>query len=137
MMFALIRTIGPIAAMLLGLGGGSLLIGGLGVVYNVFIDNPHVVAIAKATAEAECRIRVLEAADAAEKAERDRQSKASEAAIKAFLEAADERQLAQEALQDQLEQEISDYEKQLTAEGRQCLTDGADVDWLRGNAARR
>jgi hypothetical protein len=137
-MFTLIRTLGPIAAMLLGLGGGSLLIGGLGVAYNIFIDNPHVVAITKATAEAECRIRVLEAADAAEKAERERQQAASEAAITAYLKAAEERQRAQEALQDQLEQEIADYEAQLAADGRQCLTDDADVVWLRGsNAPRR
>jgi hypothetical protein len=132
MMFALIRTIGPIAAMLLGLGGGSLLIGGLGVAYNVFIDNPHVVAITKATAEAECRIRVLEAADAAEKAERDRQEAASEAAIKAYLEAAAERQRLQDALMDQQEQEIADNEVRLAEMGRTCVIDEADVQFFRG-----
>jgi hypothetical protein len=132
MMFALIRTIGPIAAMLLGLGGGSLLIGGLGVAYNVFIDNPHVVAITKATAAAECRIRVLEAADAAEKAERDRQEAASEAAIKAYLEAAAERQRLQDALMDQQEKEIADNEARLAEMGRTCVIDEADVQFFRG-----
>lgn len=137
-MLGLIRMIGPVAALVLGVSGGGALSWAGFWAWNNFVDNPRLVAVTKATAELECRIRVQEAADAAEKAERDRQEKASEAAIRAFLEAADERQRAQEALQEQLEQEISDYEKQLAAEGRQCLTDGADVEWLRGrNAPRR
>ncbi len=129
---ALLRTLGPIAAVLIGLGGGGALSGAAFWAWNTLIDNPQLIAITKATADAECRIRVLEAADAAEKAERARQDAASQAAIEAYLDEAAEREKLAADERDRLEQEIADYEQQLAAGRRQCLTDHADVQFLRG-----
>ena len=131
-MLALIRTLGPVAALLIGIAGSGALSGAAFWAWNAFIDNPQLVSVTKATAEAQCKIRVLEAAKAAEAAERARQDAASEAAIKAYLAAAEARQKAEDAAREQLEQEIADYEKRLADEGRSCALDDADIGWLRG-----
>jgi biopolymer transport protein ExbB/TolQ len=131
-MLALIRTLGPVVAMVIGLGGGSILSGAAFWAWNTFVENPQIVAVERATAELQCQVRTLEAAKAAEAAERARQDAASEAAIKAYLEAADERQRAQDELQQKMEQEIADYEQQLASNGRACLLDDADLGFLRG-----
>lgn len=131
-MLALIRTLGPVVAMVIGLGGGTAVSGAAFWAWNTFIENPRIVAVERATAELQCQVRTAAAAKAAEDAERARQDAASEAAIKAFLEAADERQRAQDELQQKMEQEIADYEQQLATDGRACLLDDADLGFLRG-----
>lgn len=131
-MLALIRTLGPVVAMVIGLGGGTAVSGAAFWAWNTFIENPRIVAVERATAELQCQVRTAAAAKAAEDAERARQDAASEAAIKAFLEAAQERQRLEEAERDEMEAAIAEYELQLASGGRQCLTDEADVQFLKG-----
>lgn len=136
-MLALIRTLGPVAAMLIGIAGGSALIGGGAWLWNEWIDNPHVRDLVRVEERAACTIRTMAAADAAEAAERTLQEQAGRAALDAYQRAAEARERLQIEVQDKLEQEIADNEALLAAQGRSCLLDPADVRWLRGerNAA--
>lgn len=100
--------------------------------WNTFIENPQIVAVTNAAADAKWQIKVLEAAIAAQAAERARQEAASDAALKAFREAAEVRLQLQEKIQDNLEQEIADNERKLAEEGRSCFADDADIQFIKG-----
>lgn len=130
-MLALIRTLGPVVALVIGLAGGGTIIGAGAYLYNIVIDNPRVAKEAHDAAIAEMTIklqRAVEAARAAAIAQQQAVMRDALAAYQALLAAHD-----QEAAdkQDQLEQEISDHEKQDAADGRSCPLDDADLDWLR------
>lgn len=132
-MLALIRTLGPVVALVIGLAGGGTIIGGLAYVYNVLIDNPGIAREATARANDACTIRTQEAAHKAEIAERARQEAVTRDAVKAYQDAIAARDRLASQLQDQLEQGIADNEKRLMDEGRSCTLDDADVQWLKGN----
>jgi hypothetical protein len=130
LMLALIRTLGPVIALLTGMGGGGLLVGGLGAAYNIFIDNPHVRELERVRQEDACTIRTQAAAAVAEKAERLRQQAAGNAALEAYRDAVEARERMRIEVVDQLEREIAENEARLAEQGRSCLTDDADVRWL-------
>ena len=133
-MLALIRTLGPVAAMVIGLAGGSTIIGAGAWLFNEFIDNPHVRELVRVEERAACTIRTMEAANAAEDRERARQDAAGKIAIDAYRKAAELRERLQAAVQQTLEEEIANNEKLLVEQGRSCLATGDDVRWLRGDA---
>ena len=64
-------------------------------------------------------------------AEEQKRRAAAEAAFAAYLKILEEEMAADEARREQLEQELAGYEEELAAEGRACLLDGADLDFLR------
>lgn len=128
----LVRTLGPVAALLIGLAGGGTLIGGLGALWNVAIDNPQVAREAAARAEDACTIRTMDAANRAREAEQGRQQSVVADALAAYRAALSAREAQASQIQDQMEASIADYEARLSAEGRSCPLDDADLDWLRG-----
>lgn len=130
-MLALIRTLGPVVAMIIGVVGGGAVIGGLGTLYNIYIDNPQVERLATARANDACTIRTMAAANEARIETEARVRAATDAALKAYQAAVDEKQALQEQIQDQLAQENADYEKQLEAENRSCPLSSGDLDFLR------
>jgi hypothetical protein len=129
-MIALIRTLGPVAAMLVGLAGGTGLVGAVAWLFNEFVDNPHVRELVRVEERAACTIRTQEAADAAEKAERQRQILAGAAALKTYRDQAEARDRLEAEVRDQLESEIAENEQRLAAAGRSCRVDRDDVEWL-------
>jgi hypothetical protein len=131
-MLAVIRTLGPVVALVLGLAGGGTLIGAAAYFYNVLIDNPQVAKAATDRANDACTIRVQAAAHDAEAAERARQQVVTADALRAYQEAVDARQKLTEAMQDQLQQQEIDYEKKLSDQGRSCTLDDNDLEFLRG-----
>lgn len=133
-MLALIRTLGPIAAMLIGLAGGSTVLGAAAWLWNDFVDNPHVRELVRVEERAACQLRTLEAANAAEAAERARQQAIGRDALAAYRDAAAAHAALAQQAQDQLEAEIAKNEQDLVAQGRSCLLNDDDVVRLRGNA---
>lgn len=131
-MLALIRTLGPVVALVIGMIGGGTMIGGLGAAYNIWIDNPQVAREATNRANDACTIRTMDAANRAQAAERSRQEAAAHAAEDAYQAAIEARQKLVEATQDALAQQEADYQQQIDAQGRQCTLDDGDLKFLRG-----
>lgn len=115
------------AAIILPLLGGGVVAGAGFWLYDTFIDDPNI----RKTEQDACTIRTMDAANRAEKAERDRQAASVAAANEAYsaaLAAIERARLASEA---QMEQEIADYERELEATGRSCPLSVDDLEWLR------
>lgn len=131
-MLAFLGRLAPTLVLVLGLAGGGVLTGGAGWLYTTLIHDPQLVRETKRAADDACTIRTMDAANKATAAERDRQQAAAQAAEDAYQAAIDARARLEQAVQDQHEQEIADYEKQLTAQGRSCTLDDGDLEFLRG-----
>ncbi len=130
-MLTLIRTLGPVAAMLIGLVGGGGLIGAAGWAFNEWVDNPHVRELAVQKERDVCVIRTMDAANRAEAAERERQRVVLADAIAAYRAALDAGDAARRAAETARDQERADYEQKLRDAGlSDVLTDG-DFEWLR------
>ena len=114
-----------------GIGGASLAVAGF-MLWNELIDNPYIRNFERARAEDACTIRTMEAANIAEAAERQRQQRASNAAIEAYRLALADREKASALAEEKFEQESADYEAELNATGRACILDLSDIDRLRG-----
>lgn len=126
-MFGLLARLAPIAVMLLGLGSGTVLSSAGWWLWNSLVDNPHLVEVEGL----KCTIRTQEAADAAEKAERDRKDAAAEVALQAYLAVKAEDDAARDKEMEDLENDLKRYEGVLADEGRSCPLDQSDLDWLR------
>jgi len=121
-------SLSPVVAILLG-ALPSLAIGwGAREAKFAWIDRPAIVREAKASADAACAIRTMDAANRAEQAERARQSRASAEALRIYREALDASQRAAQAAESQFEQQVQDYEHQLALEGRSCPLSDADIE---------
>jgi hypothetical protein len=130
-MLALIRTIGPVAAMLIGIAGGSTLVGAGAWAFNEWIDNPHVHALATQKERDAATIRVMDAANRAEVAERARQRAVLDTAVAAYEAALDAGDVARRAAETARDQERADYEQKLRDAGLSDLVTDGDFDWLR------
>lgn len=130
-MLALIRTLGPVAAMLVGLAGGTGLAGAAAWTFNEWIDNPHVRALATQKERDACVIRTMDAANRAEAAERTRQRAVLADAINAYEAAIDAGNAARRAAETARDQERADYEQKLREDGLSDVVTGSDFEWLR------
>jgi uncharacterized protein YlxW (UPF0749 family) len=66
----------------------------------------------------------------AKAAEMERQRNAAAQATEEHRKRLEAAQASEQAARDTLEQEISNYERILSAKNRQCVLDSADRDWL-------
>ena len=130
-MFALIRTLGPVAALLIGFAGGTGIAGTAAWVFNAWIDNPHVRELATQSERDACVIRTMDAANRAETAERQRQRAVLDDAIKAYEAAIDAGTAARLATEAARDQERADYEQKLRDAGLSDVVTDADFEWLR------
>jgi len=125
--------------MLVGLAGGSSLMGAGAWAFNEWIDNPHVRELAAQKERDAAAIRVMDAANRAEAAERTRQRAVLDDAIKAYEAALDAGDLARRSAETARDQERADYEKQLRDAGLSDVVTDSDFVWLRrpyGTAGR-
>lgn len=130
-MLGLIRTLGPVAAMLVGLAGGTGLVGAAAWAFNEWIDNPHVRELAAQKERDACIIRTMDAANRAEDAERDRQLAVIEDTINAYEAALDLGDVARRAAETARDQERADYEQKLRDAGLGDVLTDSDFEWLR------
>lgn len=130
-MLALIRTLGPVAALLVGLACGTGVAGAAAWAFNAWIDNPHVRELAVQKERDACQFRTLDAANRAEAAERQRQRAVLEEAIKAYEAAIDAGIAARLATEAARDQERADYEQKLRDAGLSDVVTDADFEWLR------
>ena len=130
-MLALIRTLGPIAAMLIGLGGGGTLASAAAWAFNEWIDNPHVRELAVQKERDACVIRTMDAASRAEDAEQARQRAVLDDAIAAYEAALDMGNAARRAAETARDQERADYEQKLRDAGITDVVTDSDFEWLR------
>lgn len=128
-----LMSISPIAVLLAGaIPAGAVGWFAHGVKFNL-LDRPAIIHEATARADDAAAIRVMDAANRAEQAERTRQQAASAEALRIYREALNNSQQAAAEATTKLEQEIADHETQLALEGRSCRITGDDLLWLRGN----
>lgn len=130
-MLALLRALGPVTVLLLGFASGGALLGGVGWLYNVLIDNPQVAREAATRASDACAIRVADAALRAEAAEHQRQLQISADALAAWRAAADAQEQRRRIVESQLDQERTEHEVELRDAGRSCVLGDGDYEWLR------
>ena len=118
---------------------GVSLFGGMGLAlagfmaWNATIDNPSLWA----RAEDACTIRTMDAANRAEKAERDRQAALVRTATEAYEAAFAAQERERRLTEQQLETERSRYELVLEGEGRRCGLEPGDIEWLRQQSDAR
>lgn len=115
-------VLGVIAAL-----GGGVAAGAGFWLYDTFVDDPYI----RKTEQDACTIRTMDAANRAEKAERDRQAASVRAAQQAYNAALAAQETARRASEAQKEQEISNYERTLELAGRSCPLSVDDLNWLR------
>lgn len=96
-------------------------------IYDRLVDDP---AVARAARENYVRSAQLEAANA-KIAELARQLEAGQRANQLFAELLAQVRAENEILSEQLEQDIARYEALLAADGRSCVLDQRDLEWLR------
>lgn len=130
-MLNLIRTLGPVAALLIGLAGGTGVAGIAAWAFNAWVDNPHVRELATQKERDACVIRTMVAADRAEAAERARQRAVLEDAINAYEAAIDAGNAARLEAEAARDQERADYEQKLRDAGLSDVVTDADFEWLR------
>lgn len=130
-MLGLIRTLGPVVALFIGLAGGSGLTGAMAWAFNEWIDNPHVRELAAQKERDAAAIRVMDAARRAEAAERARQQAVLEDAIAGYQAALDASDAARRTIETAREQERAEYEQRLRDAGLSDLVTDDDFDWLR------
>jgi parvulin-like peptidyl-prolyl isomerase len=130
-----LASVSPAAVLLAGaIPAGALGWFAHGVKFEL-LDRPAIVREATAAADAACAIRTMDAANRAQQAERDRQTRASAEALRIYQAALDANERAAIAAQTQLEKEIAANEAILEAEGRGCRLNGADIVRLYGIGA--
>lgn len=130
-MLALIRALGPVAALLIGMVGGGGIITAVGVAYNTYIDNPHVIALASQKERDACAIRTMDAANRAETAERERQRRVNSDVLTIFRRAAELEEEMRRIAEDELDKEIIRHEAELSDARRICTITDGDFEWLR------
>lgn len=130
-MLSLLRSLGPVAAMLLGLAGGTGMAGAAAWAFNEWIDNPHVRELAAQKERDACIVRTMDAANRAEQAERARQRAVIADAITAYEAAIDASDVARRAIEAARDQERADYEQKLRDAGLSDVVTGDDFEWLR------
>lgn len=127
-MFGALKTAAVLVPLLGGLGGGIAVAGAGFWAWNNWVDNPGIVR----TQQAICLSQVEKAASDARRIEQQRQYDAGRLAAEDFIK----KQLAAEALRqtqvEELENEITAYEKRIIAEGRSCRVTADDLDFLNG-----
>jgi hypothetical protein len=100
-----------------------------------WFDRPAIVraATASATQAANdaCTIRTMDAANRAEAAERARQRLVGEKALAGYEHALELEERLRKESQGQFDEEIKDYEQQLSEAGRRCDWSERDLEWLR------
>lgn len=135
LVIALVKALGPVAAMIVGIIGGTSLTGAAAWAWNLFVDNP---AVERRAADS-CTIRVMDAANRGEQAERQRQAAVREATISAYETALATEEAARRMVEAQRNIERADYERKLREAGRSDVITDDDFDWLRrerGSPAR-
>lgn len=130
-MLSLIRTLGPVAALLIGLAGGTGVVGVGAWAFNELIDNPHVRELAIQKERDACVIRTMDAANRAENRERARQHAVLNDAINAYEAAIDAGEAARRATEAARDQERADYEQKLRDAGLSDVVTDNDFKWLR------
>lgn len=127
-MLASLKTAAVLVPLLGGVGGGVAIASAGFWAWNNWVDNPGIVR----TQEAICLATVEKAASEAQMIEErriyDASRRAAEEMIAIQLEA--ERQRLEEV--QELENEITAYEKRLIAEDRSCRLTADDLDFLNG-----
>lgn len=121
-----------VAAIAVGLAAGSAGWFGRGVVFDHF-ERPAIIQSATDKANDAATIRIMDAANRAEAAERDRQQRANAEALRIYREALANSQRAAMEAESRMQQEIAAYETELAAEGRSCPVTQRDLDWVRAN----
>lgn len=130
-MLPLIRTLGPVAALLIGLAGGTGIVGAGAWAFNELFDNPHVRELAIQKERDACVIRTMDAANRAENQERARQRVVLNDAINAYEAAIDAGEAARRATEAARDQERADYEQKLRDAGLSDVVTDSDFKWLR------
>ena len=133
-MLKFLASVSPIAVLLAGaIPAGAIGWFSHGVKFEL-LDRPAIAQEATARADDAAAIRIMDAANRAEAAERIHQQAANAEALRLYREALANSQREAAETANQLEQEIADYEAKLAVEGRSCrLTDG-DIEWLRDHS---
>lgn len=98
-----------------------------------WVDRPAIIHEATVTADDKAAIRIMDAANRAEQAERNRQRAANAEAKRIYDEALKNSDALAQAAQTALDQEIADREKILASEGRTCSFTDDDLRWLYDN----
>lgn len=133
-MLRALASLSPVVVLLLGAVPAAL--GGwfAGAAKFALVDAPQIRAEASAAAEVQCALRVTLAANAAEKAERDRQKQVSSDALAAYRAALANSERTAAMATERLERDIADYETQLVEQGRFCGITQPDIDFMYGRS---
>ncbi|MBN9309007.1 MAG: hypothetical protein J0I99_00840 [Devosia sp.] len=113
---------------LLGVAG-AVIVGMLA--YNHWVENPGIAKLAKEQEAHACTIRVTDAANRARQAAEAHYQAVGEAALEEFRKTSEARDSLHRQVQNQLEEDIANYEQTLEAAGRSCKLDRSDFEWLR------
>lgn len=103
---------------------------GRGLIFDHF-ERPAIVEAATDKANDAATIRMMDAANRAEAAERAKQQRISAEAMRIYREALTNSERAALEAQTRMEQEIAAYEHELALEGRSCPVTQRDLDWVR------
>jgi hypothetical protein len=131
-MLKLLANLSPIFVLLIG----AIPAAGIGwfardLTFNVF-ERPTIIREATKRADDACTIRVMAAAEAAEEAAQARIAQAGADALAAYQKAAETRERLRAEINARLENEISNLERTLDAQGRSCLLNNDDVGVFTG-----
>ncbi|KRA44713.1 hypothetical protein [Devosia sp. Root635] len=120
------------AALSASLVAGSAGWFGRGLIFDNF-ERPAIIEAATDKANDAATIRVMDAANRAEAAERARMQRASAEALRIYKEALATSERATVEAQTRLDQEIAAYEAELAAAGLSRTVTRRDLEWVRGN----
>lgn len=128
-----VTSIGLMAAAL----SASLVVGpaawiGRGIIFDHF-ERPAIVQAATDKANDAATILIMDAANRAELAERERMQRVSAEALRVYDKALANSERAALEAQTRMQQEIDAYETELAAGGRSCPVTQRDFDWVRGH----
>ncbi len=103
---------------------------GRGVIFDHF-ERPAIIEAATSKANDAATIRIMDAANRAEAAEREKQQRAGAEALRIYRAALASSERAAEEAQTRMEMEINAYEIELAQEGRSCPVTRRDLEWVR------
>ncbi len=105
-------------------------------VYNHWVENPSIAKAAQDLATSEARLECLQQTATAAARARDEAeayyTNVSRRALGEFKTASAARESLHRQVQQDLEEDIRNYEQQLETAGRMCRFDRGDFEWLRG-----
>lgn len=127
-MFAALKTAAVLVPMIGGAVGSLALAAPVFWMWNNWFDNPGIVREQQAI----CVAKVEAAAAFARMREEQRILAAGRIAAEEFIKAQLEAERQRLAVVEELENEITAYEKRLIAEGRSCRVTADDLDFLTG-----